>query len=415
MLSPSARRCSRNGTPGTGPLSDRATWVYAGNARTSRASAVQSPGDAREHRPPRDEQRQQRRRDETAPEVVEDLPARDDRQRVRHGAPVRVGDRAPEPARDLPVAADPSVQAGGGCEVVRRVVVDKVDVGAQPGAGVGSLEEIVAEQPVFRHPVRQRRFERVDIVNALADVAAFMKQILIDVRHGRCVRIDPHMAGEHLRERRAVGTDQVDGDARLEHAVAFGDALQSRVESRPVQRMRQRPDQATGGLNRQLCVGIQRDDVADGRQNRHVAVANDEAGARVAAKQPVELRQFAALALPSHPAPFAGIPAPLPVKQKEPIGAVPRVELGDPVRSPPRRAPRRRAVTVARCRRSRSAARSAGVDRDSRRSAPRGRPAASRSARANPQSPGRRPSCDRARECPRASPAWGAGEGAPAR
>ena len=65
------------------------------------------------------------------------------------------------------------------------------------GARVRPFEQVVAEQRVLRHASRQRRHERVDVVDALADVAALVEEILIHVRHRGRVRIDADVPGEH--------------------------------------------------------------------------------------------------------------------------------------------------------------------------------------------------------------------------
>ena len=78
--------------------------------------------------------------------------------------------------------------ARGKGEVVRRVVVDQLDVGDEPGARVEALEQVVAEQRVLRHAAGERGLERIDVVDPLADVAALVKQVLIDVGHGGGVR-----------------------------------------------------------------------------------------------------------------------------------------------------------------------------------------------------------------------------------
>ena len=88
-------------------------------------------------------------------------------------------------------------------EVVRRIVVDEVDVGAERRSRVRAFEEIVAEERVLRYASGERGFERIDVVDALPDVAALVEEILIDVGHRRRVRIDADMAGEDLRERRS--------------------------------------------------------------------------------------------------------------------------------------------------------------------------------------------------------------------
>ncbi len=96
-------------------------------------------------RPARGEQHHERRRQQAAPQVVEDLPARDLRQRVPDRAAAGVGHRAPQPPHDLPVAPHPAMLAGGERQVVRRVVVDEVRVGDEPRPGVEAFEQIVAQ------------------------------------------------------------------------------------------------------------------------------------------------------------------------------------------------------------------------------------------------------------------------------
>ena len=68
------------------------------------------------------------------------------------------------------------------------------------------------------------------------------------------------------------------------------------------------------------------------RQDRQVADRYGEARVGGAAQQPVELLDLAALALPPHPQPFAGVPLPQAMEQEEAVGAVggvPGVERGD--------------------------------------------------------------------------------------
>src|SRR5688500_12842561 len=90
--------------------------------------------------------------------------------------------------------------------------------------------------------------------------------------------------------------------------------------------MRQRPDQTPARVHGTLGIGIQGDDVTVRREQRAIAVAHDEAGVGRAAEKAVELRELAAFALPSHPRPFALIPAALTVKIEKPIAPVPFVQ-----------------------------------------------------------------------------------------
>ncbi len=64
-----------------------------------------------QHGPPEQQQQRQRRRHEAAPQVVEDLPPRQRRQRIAQPAPAGAGHARQQPARNLPVAADPAVPA----------------------------------------------------------------------------------------------------------------------------------------------------------------------------------------------------------------------------------------------------------------------------------------------------------------
>ena len=91
---------------------------------------------------------------------------------------------------------------GGEAQIVERVVVDDVDVGAERRARERPLEEVVAEQRVVRHAPGERSLEGVDVVDALADVAALVEEILVDVGDGGRVRVDADVAGKNPREPR---------------------------------------------------------------------------------------------------------------------------------------------------------------------------------------------------------------------
>ena len=77
----------------------------------------------------------------------------------------RVARPAEDPGQELPVAARPAMLAGRRDQVVRRELVEQLDVGHQPGAGEDALEQVVAEQRVLGHsvvpsPRRTRRRRR---------------------------------------------------------------------------------------------------------------------------------------------------------------------------------------------------------------------------------------------------------------
>ena len=263
---------ARAGTrAGPGPCAARPgaapSRAIAGNDIVASAASVQAIGRPGSSDQPGDEQRDERRRHEAAAQVVEDLPARDERQAIALEAGAGRHPRE-QPPQDLPVAAHPAVLPARVGQHVRRVVVDDLDVGDERGPRVNALEQIVREQRVLGHAAFERRHERVDVVEALAGEDALAEQILVDVRHRGRVRIDAGVAGIGAREQRSGGAGHRHADARLQDAVAVGDAPQLRIDDRPVERMRDDADQLARGIARQLRVGVERDAVPARRPAR---------------------------------------------------------------------------------------------------------------------------------------------------
>ena len=297
--------------------------------------APQRPQPGRlQHRPAQQQQRGEGGRREAAPQVVEDLPARQRRQRVLHGHRMptawcgtgRQAQRGQEPRDDLPVAADPAVAAAHVGVVARRRILEQLHVADQSRACVAALQQVVAEDAVFRQAPAQHPLEGVDVVDALADERTLVEQVLIDV--GDCARVgvDARVAAEQPRVACACGAGQADADTGLQNAVA-PDHARCRgfaAEAWPVQRMGHRADELPRRVARQLRVGVERDDVAHAPQQRRVADDQREAigwpRLLVAAQQRVQVRELAALALVAHPHPVARVPAARAVEQEESIG-----------------------------------------------------------------------------------------------
>ena len=173
--------------------------------------------------------REQHRRDQAAAQVVEDLPAPDERQRIALEAVAR-GYQRKQPEQNLPVAADPAMLAPGVREDARRVFVDDLEVGDERHPGVQPFEQVVRQQRVLRNAVLERRRERVHVVQALAGEDALAEQILIRVGHRRGVRIHARVPRVQPREQRARRARERDAHPRLQNAVAFGDPARPRVE-----------------------------------------------------------------------------------------------------------------------------------------------------------------------------------------
>ena len=100
------------------------------------------PVSARQYDPSGDEEREQHRRHEAAPEVVQDFPARNQRERIALDA-VALGDEGEQPQQDLPIAADPSVLPPRMRKHARRILIDQFDVRDESDAGMKALEEVV--------------------------------------------------------------------------------------------------------------------------------------------------------------------------------------------------------------------------------------------------------------------------------
>ena len=143
------------------------------------------------------------------------------RLRTQTGARGHDGKQPPE---NLPVAPYPAVLAPRVGEDARGVVVHDLDVGHQRRARVESLEQIVREQRVLRHAPFERRRKGIDVVESFAREYAFAEEILVDVGHGGRVGIDAGVAGVGAREERARRARHRHADARLQDAVALGDA-----------------------------------------------------------------------------------------------------------------------------------------------------------------------------------------------
>ncbi len=214
-------------------------------------------------------------------------------------------------------------------EDIGGVVVDHFDIGDQRGTRIQALEEIVRQQRVLGHPPADRRLEGVDVVQALAGEEAGAEQVLIGIRDRRRVGIDAGVAGVDPRKERAGGTRQVDGDARLKDAVALGDLAQGGIDDRPVEGVRQNPDQGAGGVARQPGVGIEGEDEAHRRQDRKISDLDGEAAFSDRAQAAVELLDLPPLALPTHEDALLRIPLAIAVQEEEAVvtgGEVPAVE-----------------------------------------------------------------------------------------
>ena len=290
------------------------------------------PVRAGQRRPARHQHRQEHGRGEAPPQVVQNLPAADERQRVALDAVAR-RDEGKEPEENLPVAANPAMLPPRVRQDAGGILVHELHVGDQGHPRMEPLEQVVRQQRVLRHAVVERGHEGVHVVEALAGEDPFGEQVLVGVGDGRGVGIDAGMARVQAGEQRPGRAGECHAHAGLQDAVAVGDPAEPRVERGAVQWMGNDADQLPRDVARQPRVAVERDAVPDGRQDRHVADVDDEAGVGGAAQQAVELLDLAPLALPPHPEPFLLVPLPRPMAQEETVGpsaGMLRVERFDP-------------------------------------------------------------------------------------
>ena len=151
---------------------------------------VQKTGRGSGKRPADEECEQGRRGRQGTAQVVEKLPHADRRDAGPHEAALSVA-RVPEnPWQKLPVATRPAVLPHRCDLVVRRKLLEELDVGHEARSREDSFEEIVTEERILRHAAGERGLERVDVVDALSRVRSFVKEILVHVGDRRRVGID---------------------------------------------------------------------------------------------------------------------------------------------------------------------------------------------------------------------------------
>ena len=108
-------------------------------------SAVHQGGE-----PTRHEQKEGGRLHQAAAQVIDNLPARNQRDGILHQLARFIRNAIEDPAHDLPVAAQPAMLAAIIGAVVRRIIVDDFDIGGQTGARIGAFNQVVAEQRIAR-------------------------------------------------------------------------------------------------------------------------------------------------------------------------------------------------------------------------------------------------------------------------
>ncbi len=203
--------------------------------------------------------------------------------------------------------------------VARRMLFVEFHVADESGAGMTRFQQVMTQDLVLREASVHGSLEGIHLVNPFSNERAFLENILIHVGNRPRVRINARVAREQPDEPGSSGARQTHAHPRLQNAVAFGNNSAHGIEPRPVQRMRQRSDKLTGGIARQLGVGVERDDIFDGGQNCGLADDLGKAFPTTAAEKGVKFRELSALAFVTHPQAFSGVPAARAMKQEKKV------------------------------------------------------------------------------------------------
>ena len=200
----------------------------------------------------------------------------------------------------------------------------------QARPGESAFDKVVTENAVVRKTGAGGTLEGVHVVDALADEGPLAEQVLVHVGHASGIGVDARFATEQFGIGRQFGAGQSHTHQGLKNAVARDHALPGGIVHRMVEGVGHSPDEFARGVSGEHGVRVQGDDVAHGRPGhtlgigRRPARQQQKAVAVLAAQQAVELGQFAALALVSHPHPFAFVPQAGAVTQEKAFAALAR-------------------------------------------------------------------------------------------
>ena len=254
-----------------------------------------------EQQPTAQHQDQEGDRHQTPPQVVQNLPLGQSGQWIGDPPGVRAGHPGEQPLRDLPIAPDPAVPPVHIHIVARRMFLIEFHVANQRGPGMARLQQVVAQDGVFRKAPLHGPLEGIHIIDPLADERTFPENILIHIRNLPRVRINSGVPGKQPDKPGPPGARQAHAHARLHDAVAFGDNPARLVKHGSVQGMRHRADQPARGIPRQLRVGVEGDDITHARQPRQVPHDFGKAPLAPAPQERVKLRELPPLPLTTHP------------------------------------------------------------------------------------------------------------------
>src|SRR4029434_4725110 len=171
---------------------------------------------------------------------------------------VLVSCAAEDPRQQLPVTASPAVLGSRGGRIVRRKLIEELDIGDKSCPREDPFKEVVTQQDILRHPPGEGCLKCIYVVDPFTDVRTLTEKVLVNVGDGRCVGVNAARAREDALKKRALAIGrQGRGDAWLKQGVALNDSTDMRVKPRPIEGVRYGADQSSGGASRKPRVGLQ--------------------------------------------------------------------------------------------------------------------------------------------------------------
>ena len=187
------------------------------------------------------------------------------------------GNARQQPARNLPIPANPAVPAAHVRAVAGGIFLVQLHIAQQSRPRVAPFQKIVAEDPVLGEASVERPLERIDVIDPLADERAFTEQVLVNIGDGARIRVDARLAPAQPRIPRPVRARQAHGHARLKDAVPLTDTLLVFVVARTIQRVRHGSHKLPRRIARQLRIRVKGDHVLHVRQDCRLADDEREA------------------------------------------------------------------------------------------------------------------------------------------
>ena len=106
-----------------------------------------------------------------------------------------VRDAPQQPSQDLPVTAYPAMFPPILRAVVGWIVIHHLDICQQTDAGIGALDQVVAQQRILREAAIQHFMKDLDLIQTFSGEDAFAVQVLIDVGDGASINVKTSLAG----------------------------------------------------------------------------------------------------------------------------------------------------------------------------------------------------------------------------